>query len=254
MIGNVKSGSSKFPKQWLLDNVPRRGDRCHATAASISPNGNTVSMLASADQDKQPMCLLGTAGTSCDGATLHRKFTTIRADGSYATREATLEQDNIHEVYRKYFNALDKHNSIRQGGACFETTWKTHRWRVREFQMLWGISEVNAWILYKTFKPGMNNVSFSNFRRELYLQIMRHPKILKDRELRRRARDDAEDIGCHGLETFGRKENGKLWQKTCAFCPMKTSFYCPCTSAGITLCNHASGRDCFKKHCLGEAP
>ena len=50
---------------------------------------------------------------------------------------------------------------------------------------------------------------------------------------------------------------GKLWQKTCAFCPMKTSFYCPCTSAGghpgITLCKSANGRDCFKKHCLGEA-
>jgi hypothetical protein len=204
------------------------------------------------------MCLLGTAGTSCDGATLHRKFTTIRADGSYATREATLEQDNIHEVYRKYFNALDKHNSIRQGGACFESTWKTHRWWVREFQMLWGISEVNAWLLYKIYKPGMDKLSFSDFRRELCLQIFRHPKILRDRELRARALADDEDIELHGLENLGRNEGGHLVQRTCAFCPKKTSFYCPCTQGdsepGIYLCNPASGRDCFKRHCVGEAP
>ena len=164
----------------------------------------------------------------------------------------------MHEVYRKYFNALDKHNSIRQGGACFETSWKTHRWWVREFQMLWGMSEVNAWILYKMFKPGMKNVSFSNFRRELCLQILRHPKIMLDRELRTRARADVDDYGCHGLELIGRNESGNLMQRACAFCSMKSTFYCPCAPTdgkpGITICNPASGRDCFKRHCIGEAP
>ena len=66
------------------------------------------------------MALLGSGGTSIAGETLHRYFTTIRADGSYNVRSATLEQMHIHELYKKYFNALDRHNTIRQGGHCFE--------------------------------------------------------------------------------------------------------------------------------------
>ena len=257
MIGNVKGASAKFPKDWLLGQVNKRGDRATATAESITPDGNTCHMLASIDVDKQPMALLGTAGSSTPGETLHRKFTTIRADGTYNIREATLEQDHIHAVYRKYFNALDKHNSVRQGGISWEDTWRTHRWWVREFQMLFGMSEVNAWLLYKRYKPTQQgHVSFSNFRRELCKQLLLHPKIMRDRELR--ARGGEAVCSGHCLINLGTAPGGHSIQKACVFCGTRTSWYCPCTPVqdcpGVYLCNIASGRSCFNLHHRGEAP
>ncbi len=84
-------------------------------------------MLASIDMDKQPVSLLETSRTSKPGVTITRKFTKIRSDSTYNGHEATMEQDEIHESYRKNFNTLDKHNVVRQGGACVETTWLTHK-------------------------------------------------------------------------------------------------------------------------------
>eukprot|EP00873_Tetraselmis_striata_P046011 jgi/Tetstr1/466275/TSEL_000955.t1 len=63
IIGNVKTAHAYMVKEWLLSQVPNRGDRATATT-TISVAGQEVSLLAAADMDKQPMVLLGTAGTS----------------------------------------------------------------------------------------------------------------------------------------------------------------------------------------------
>jgi hypothetical protein len=71
MIGNVKTGHSKYPRQWLLSKVKTRGER--ASCKSTMKVGNQEwELLAAADCDKQPMCLLGTAGTTAMGETLVR--------------------------------------------------------------------------------------------------------------------------------------------------------------------------------------
>jgi len=103
----------------------------HAT-----PDGLNVSLLAFIDVDKQPMALLGTTWSSNHCQTIIRKFTTIRADGAYNVRETTLDHDDVHDKYRFYFDTLDKHNSVRQGRACQETSWHTHKLCIRDFQML----------------------------------------------------------------------------------------------------------------------
>lgn len=153
------------------------------------------------------MALSGTAGTSLEGDTLYRKFTTIRSDGSYNICEASMKQDHMHEIYRKYFNTLDKHNSLHQGAACFEQTWKTHRWWIQEFQMLWGITEVNAWLLYKIYTHGGDNLSFSAFRRRLCGQMLEHPTIARDGALRARASDGGVNYS-HRLESLGTAPAG----------------------------------------------
>ena len=256
MIGNVKTADRSFPKAWLLSNVPRRGMRAMCTSNVTTPRGNTMHLLATADMDKQPMALLGSAGTSGEGRTLHRKFTTIKADGSFYLREASLEQDHLHEVYRTYFNVLDRHNSIRQGGHCFEDSWRTANWATREFQAVWGITEVNAWLLYKRLKPGEGSLSFDKFRRTLCYKMLMHPAWVEER---RRMRSAVAAITVpgdpHPYLCLPRKESGIPNQRTCGYCKAKTSWYCACTSSehslGTFCCNPNTGRQCFANHRAG---
>ena len=265
MIGNVKTGTTGFPKDWLLSQVPSRGDRAVASATVTSPAGNQVDLLAAADRDRQPMALLGTAGTSLEGRTLTRHFTTIRADGTYNVREATLQQMQIHEVYREYFNALDRHNSLRQGGDSFEDSWKTHHWYIREFQVLFGMSEVNAWLLYKRFRPGCGNVSFNDYRRSLcYLLLHNNLWLEETRQTRAAAAAAAANTGNlhpsdpHPFGRIGTYSSGAPMQRACVFCGKKTSFVCRCedTSGEVQetpLCALTqTGRDCFSRHRAGE--
>ena len=44
------------------------------------------------------------------------------------------------------FNAIDKHNSKRQSATSFENR-KMHNWWVRDYQILFGMSEVNVFLL-----------------------------------------------------------------------------------------------------------
>ena len=264
MIGNVKTASMGFPKDWLISQVPRRGMRAVCTTTVTTDGGIQLELLGAADRDRQPMALLGTAGTSIDGGTLHRHFTTIRADGSYNVRDATLEQMNIHEIYRKYFNALDRHNSVRQGGHCFEDSWKTQNWFVRDFQMIWGITEVNAWLLYKRFKPGYAYLSFNNFRRALAGQLLTHPKWLgeqaQQRLLRIRPTTLVVQGDPHPLVSIGYNEvTGFRLQKACAYCGKFTTWQCMCkvdetSGFGIPICNATCKRDCSSRHRAGQAP
>jgi hypothetical protein len=68
------------------------------------------------------MALIGTVGTITMGDTMQRNFTAIRLDGTWEVRSASLAQSEIHEKYRRHFNAIDKHNSKRQGPSSFDDT------------------------------------------------------------------------------------------------------------------------------------
>ena len=252
MIGNVKTGHKKFPKEWLLSQVPARGDRATCTAIAVSPGGLRVHLLAAADRDKQPMALLGTVGTSLEGQTLFRVFTTIRADGTYNSREATLAQMHIHELYRKYFNALDKHNAYRQGNHNLEQTWKTKRWYVREFQVLWGMSEVNAWLLYRRFVPGSANLSFTDFRKRLIHMMLRHPSWVQE-SIRLRSHGAQRGSTQHVITKIGVSSSGVELLRVCVMCGKGTRVCCSCTPTdnlpGVPICNPSGKRpECHAKH------
>ena len=50
--------------------------------------------------------------------------------------------------------------------------------------MLVGMSEVNAWLMWKRFKPGRKYCDASLFRRRLAYQMLHHPVRLAERERR----------------------------------------------------------------------
>ena len=62
IIGNVKTAHTGFPKQWLNSKVSQRGERA-CTMHFFTVNGQQWGVLAAIDKDKQPMSLIGTAGT-----------------------------------------------------------------------------------------------------------------------------------------------------------------------------------------------
>jgi hypothetical protein len=114
---------------------------------------------------------------------MKRHFTITRSDGTWDVRSSSsLEQWGIHATYRRYFNASYKHNSRRQGLTSFDDIWKTHKWWLHEFQMLMGMSQVNAWLLWKKFKPEQDERDGSLFRRIFALQLLHHHVMLEERE------------------------------------------------------------------------
>jgi hypothetical protein len=123
-----------------------------------------VTLLAAGDKDKQPMTLLGTASTSNIGEAMQRACSVLKADGTFEVMKFVLEQWAIHSIYRRNFNAIDMHSPKRQGPTCFEDTWKTHRWWIREFHMLIGMIEINVCLLWKRFKPCQHQCSLDFFR------------------------------------------------------------------------------------------
>ena len=160
--------------------MSQRGDRACATHF-ITVHGRQMEVLAAIDKDKQPISLIGTAGTTNMGTTLVRHFTVRHSNDEWQAKTATLEQWHIHELYRANFNAIDKHNSKRQGATSFEDTWKTHSWWVRDYQILFGMSEVNAFLLWNKFKPSYA-MSMTHFRLQICHQMMTNQWIQKERE------------------------------------------------------------------------
>ena len=171
----------------------------------------------------------------------------------------------MQEKYRKLFNSLDKHNSVRQGGACFETSWNTMKWFIRDFQMLWGMSEVNAWLLWKFFLSGERaNVSLAQFRRRLCYQMLSHP--LSDtpgrhsRSTRSGSNENMTTSAQHHMEKMGKLNSRQHVRRSCVYCGARVQYHCPCDTCvyqgkqlpGIPLCEPRTGRNCFARHIAGH--
>ena len=97
MIGNVKTAHTGFPKQWLNSKVSQRGEQACAMH-SFTVNGQQWGVLAAIDKDKQPMSLIGIAGTTNMGNTLTRHFTVRYSNCDWQTKTAHLDQWHIHEL------------------------------------------------------------------------------------------------------------------------------------------------------------
>ena len=80
MAGNVKTAHTGFPKGWLNSQVTERDERACATHA-FTVNGQQWEALAALNKDKQPMSLIGTAGTTNMGKTLVQNFTVRHSNG-----------------------------------------------------------------------------------------------------------------------------------------------------------------------------
>lgn len=109
----------------------------------------------------------------------------------------------------------------------FEDTWKTHRWWVREFQMLMGMSEAKSWLLWRRFKPDASEVHFDFFRRRLAYQLIYNPRLRLEQ---------GEGINTRGPRMLGHKlirnppRSGGLKPRrgACRICGLRSQWSCIC--------------------------
>jgi len=161
----------------------------------------------------------------------------------------------------RHFNSIDKHKSKRQGPSSFEDTWKTHKWWLREFQMLAGMSEINALLMWRRFKQGQEMCDATLFRRRLAYDMMHHPVRLAERE-ESLALSRSRRLGILGgpkhflvLKPSGTRKRVKRLH--CRYCDKKSAFSCACSPfigegmnprAAMAICSGRQGGRCMLRH------
>ena len=262
LIGNVKTCHSGFPKQKLQSLAPERDMVASAVTTAKLDDGQTHSILAVADRDKQPMSVIATAGTTLGPVHIHRRVRTIHKDGRAKVSDKTLTTVMASKKYRDNFNAIDKHNAKRQGRACLEDVWRTHRWVLRDYQALVGVSLINVLLSIRHFTR--LDVPYWKFLRVLYTQLLENHLYLS----RRRPRNSQGPKPALLHRMLSTKEHmGKIVQRMCVQCgKTKSMWFCPCKGhpqAGTAasrnyldpcafLCSPKQNPECFVRHMKGE--
>ncbi|KAK3247720.1 hypothetical protein CYMTET_42790 [Cymbomonas tetramitiformis] len=267
IVGNVKTAHRDFCKSWLLAQVQKREDRAMATAIVKTRGGNTIELLAAVDMDRKPMALIATSRTTRMGEPRERRFKVIRKTGEYVVRSASLQQLDVHAHYRETFNKVDKNNQQRQGGNSgatgnLEDSWRTHKWYIRDYQMLMGISDTNSFYCVRKWHPSGRQLDFGTWRRKLAYQMLHNPWIQLENI------GPADLVALQGTDVIHQLLHlpGRETQH-CRYCGKSVRFYCKCVPledrdatlirkrrirrAGMYVCQKG---DCFAKHRAGIAP
>lgn len=107
---------------------------------------------AGAFMDKIPLLLVGSCGTSllADEVTRDR---TEWVGGSFKTTYYKVKQPDMHDTYRRNFNAVDLFNRDCFGEHSLQMAVKTRSWSRRFFLALFGMCETNALKAYRTKWP-----------------------------------------------------------------------------------------------------
>ena len=226
-------------------------------------DGQTHSILVVADRDKQPMSIIATAGTTLGPVHIHRRVRTIHKDGRAKVSDKTLTTVMASKKYRECFNAVDKHNSKRQGRACLEDVWRTHRWVLRDYQALVGVSLINVLLAVRHFTKV--DVQYWKFLRVLYTQLLENQMYLSRRRPRQ---SQPQKLALLHRMLSTKDYMGKIVQRMCMQCGKgaKSMWFCPCkghpqsgtaTSRNyldpcVFLCSPKQNPECFVRHMRGE--
>jgi len=213
------------------------------------------------------MALIGTAWTMAMGETLQRHFTIIRLDRSWEVKSASLEQCEIYEKYKRHFNAIDMHNSKRQGPSSFEDPWKTQKWWLREFQMLARMSKINTLLMWRRFKQRQKMPDDTLIGRRLAYDMMYHHVRSVERE-ESLAFSRSRRLGIlGGLEHFpilnpsGTRNIVKRLH--CRYCDKKSANSCACSPfvgdgmnprVAMAIFSDHQGDRCMLRHIAEKIP
>ena len=264
-IGNVKTCHSGFPKAKLQAMAPLRDMVSMATTSVQLADGRTYTILATSDRDKQPMSLISTAGTSQGPAIIERRVRTIHKDGRAKVSTKTLQTVMVGKKYRECFNVIDKHNAKRQGGACLEDIWRTHRWVLRDYQALVGVSLINTLLAVRHFKR--LQLPYWKFLRVMYTQCLENSVYLSRRRRRDQAAAGIPRITLQHKLLSTKQVCGRTVQRLCHQCgERRTMWFCAChgpPSLGtptdkhykdscVFICSTVQHPECFARHVRGD--
>ena len=132
--------------------------------------------------------------------------------------------------------------------------------------MLAGMSEVNALLLWRRFKPGEEMRDASLFRRRLAYSLLNRPVRLVEREeslaLSRSRRHGIVGGPEHFVVLNPLGTRNRIKRLHCRFCDKKSAYSCGCSPfvAGMNprdamaICSDRQGGRCMLRHRAGETP
>jgi hypothetical protein len=268
-IGLVKTASRKFPKQYFTDlDMKVRGDHVVLVAMEDDVNLMAVSWNeGKKDKTTEKIVkknIISTCGTTLAGQAHKKRRWQVHEDGTISKVTIDIKRPRVTEEYFTGAQAIDVHNHYRQGTLALEAR-RTNRWDWRFFQTFLGIVEVDAYVAYKRFCPGKQDVTHNQFLLSVIDYLLNNKigvpdtaPVLRPRAARAQAEQAEAVVGMHDLQAletaayFAEKKRGVL---TCRVCKMKCYWYCATCSSDATcakglaaLCGPGTGRDCFVTH------
>ena len=143
----VKQGCSGYPRAELRASLRRRGDQRFYEKDIWLAQG-PVPMWAGGHQDKQPLLLCATTGTSLPGEKKVRYRSRLE-NGNIVKVRYELEQPDMHATYRKYAPAVDQYNKLALQPGTLTDMWQTRNTWHRLWAATLSFVETNAQLAYQ---------------------------------------------------------------------------------------------------------
>ena len=251
-IGPVKTAHRTYPLAALKRRCPAdRGSWIAATATD-----EDVDLIALGWQDRCVHTVVGTCGTTLEGSPAKKR----RLDDEGQVFFKYVDRAQMIEEYHAGAPALDVHNHLRQDGLALEKVWGTHKWYHRIYASLFGIIETNAYLAFNYFRSQQQEVSHTEFKRKLAMQLItgvdastQLPRARRrpDPGRRRTSRDsdvdeeDDDDNRDHQLASLFSLTGKPHTQRKCVICKptqRKASYYCKSCGPHFVLCGPTTGR------------
>jgi hypothetical protein len=112
-VMNLKNNSALFPKALMKTKATVRGD-VHHVKVKIPGQQAPNEVYGSIHKDVQPMTLVHTTGMSVPGPVRVRKWRKFK-DGRILRNTYTLDQPEVHSIYRGKFSTVDVFNKLALG-------------------------------------------------------------------------------------------------------------------------------------------
>ncbi|NBX97432.1 hypothetical protein EBQ81_01010, partial [bacterium] len=146
----VKQGCAGFPRAALREVLKQRGDVAFFEATvGIDKGGRKEfkKVYAGGHMDKQPLIVCFSTGTTLPGEKKVRHRSKLQ-QGEVVKAQYTLEQPQVHALYRKYFNAVDLFNKASGQPGTLPDVWKTKKAYRRLFAATVAWIETNAMLAF----------------------------------------------------------------------------------------------------------
>lgn len=266
-IGCVKTATSKFPIKELIRRCPEeRGGQIFATA-----NIDNIQINAAGWRDKKVHTYVSTCSTSLNGSPCKKR----RVDEMNKVFYKEVKRPKIAEEYHDGSPAVDIHNHLRQGGLALEEVWGTQNWQHRMFACIFGIIECNAYLAFKYFNLGKENLTHQCFTEALAMQLLTYDLNRSETQANPTAETvvvchtkqnvtqnglSPESNGAHTLRALSKDDERQRVQRKCVICSrvrktqQKASYYCTLCGKNVVLCSPSTGRNCFAYHVSKGVP
>lgn len=240
-VMSVKNGSGGYPKAAIREALGGVRHRSAFFKVEVQLDSGVRTFYAGGHQDRKPLHLIATCGTSLPGPERTRYRRDMEA-GAIVRQTYTLQQPLMHSIYRQYFNAVDMFNREALGPQSVQYAVRTRSYFRRLFLALLGMSEGNAMLAYrKTVK----NVTRYEWLCQLSTKLIHNPWVVEQ------AQGLAGPVGDAG-SVFA--EHGKLLYRehhgSCVRCQQSTHWKCGCD---LWLCNAGTSKrqergPCYSQH------